>query len=106
MPRKPASKPAPKQFTLKLSSDDLTHLRDLFTVSIPKGDKLGKSISQTLASPDRSSDEQALWKKITTLCKEAKVPTGENAPDFVVGMSEAPELGVFQVVTDRKETKK
>ena len=88
-----------KTFTVKLSKFELLHLRDLFSVMLPP--EMKDTLSQRLASgQDRSLIEAKLWTKISTLCEEAGIPVGEDAPDFVVAASSAPSISVFEMSHD------
>lgn len=88
-----------KTYTLKLTKFELLHLRDLFSVSLPPA--LEVTLSQALATQqERVLVETKLWTKLSAACKEAKVPLGDNAPDFIVAASAAPSIGVFELAHD------
>jgi len=88
-----------KVFTLKLSKHELVHLRDLFSISLPVD--LKTTVSQALAlNQDRQMVETKLWNKIVALCQESNIPLDEESPDFVVTVTAAPPLGVFEVVSE------
>ena len=91
-----------KSFSLKLSKHELVHLRDLFGIMLPPDMKT--TVSQSVAaSQGRHMAESKLWNKIATLCEEACIPMGDEAPDFVVTISAPPTLGVFEIMTDSGE---
>ncbi len=97
----PALKPK-KTFTLKLSLVELVHIRDLFSVLLPVD--LKQTVSQSLAaSQGRQLIETKLWNKIVTLCNEGGVPLDDEAPDFIITVTAAPELGVFEISPERAE---
>ena len=59
------------------------------------------TVSQSIAaSQGRHMAESKLWNKIATLCEEACIPMGDEAPDFVVTISAPPTLGVFEIMPD------
>jgi hypothetical protein len=90
-----------KSFSLKLSKQELVHLRDLFGVMLPADMK--STVSQSLASSqDRQLVESKLWNKIISLCSEAEVPMGEYAPDFVISISAPPQLNVFEMISEEE----
>lgn len=92
-----------KSFSLKLSKQELAHLRDLFSVMLPADMK--STVSQSLASiNDRQLVESKLWNKVISLCNEAEIPLGELAPDFVVSITAQPQLGVFEMISEEDET--
>jgi len=91
-----------KNFSLKLSRKELVHLRDLFGVLLSADMK--STISQALASSqDRQLIESKLWNKIISLCNEAEIPLGDEAPDFIVTISSTPQLGVFELISEEEE---
>jgi hypothetical protein len=92
MPKKSSSV---LEHSLRLSREELMHIRDLFSVLVQPS----KTISQALAQSSKTSSpesELVLWKKIMTACQDAKIPLGNAAPDFAVAMTEIPQLDVFQ----------
>ena len=85
-----------KIFTLRLSKQELVHLRDLFGIMLPPDMKT--TVSQAIASSQgRHMAESKLWNKIAGLCEESNIPMGDEAPDFVVTISAPPQLGVFEM---------
>lgn len=88
-----------KTYSLKLTKFEVLHLRDLFSIVMPPNAKV--TVSQSLAeAEDRTHVEQFLWKKLSELCKEANLPLGDEAPDYIVAPVTSPELGVFQISPD------
>jgi len=91
-----------KSFSLRLSKQELVHLRDLFSVMLPADMK--STVSQSLASiRDRQLVESKLWNKIISLCNEAEIPLADAAPDFVISMTAQPQLGVFEMISEEDE---
>jgi len=91
-----------KVFSLKLSKQELLHLRDLFGIVLPVDMK--STISQALAaSQGRHMSESKLWNKLVSLFDEAEIPYGDEAPDFIVSISAPPQLGVFEMVSEDSE---
>lgn len=88
-----------KTYDLRLTKFELLHLRDLFSIAL--GPDAKRTVSQTLAEVEsRPMVETFLWKKLSDLLEEAEVPTGDDAPDFVVASTETPPLSVFQLATE------
>lgn len=91
-----------KTFALKLTKFELLHLRDMFSVSLPPD--ASKTLSQHLAElENRVLIENALWNKIASVCSEASLPTGEEAPDYIVAPISSPAMGVFQLASEPAE---
>lgn len=87
-----------KTYDLRLTKYELLHLRDLFSVSLPPGDK---TLSQSLAETEsRPMVETSLWSKVSEACSNAGLPLGDEAPDYVVASIETPALGVFQIASE------
>lgn len=87
---------------LKLTLLELLHLRDLFSVILPPDGK--QTVSSAIAlGEERSISEAQLWSKVSGLCRQAKIPVDDAAPDFVVMMVGAPTLGVFKIMDDGNE---
>ena len=98
--KKPQSKKR-KTYDLRLTKYELLHLRDLFSISLPPGDK---TLSQTLAEVEsRPMIESSLWNKVVNACSDAGLPLGDTAPDYVVASIGTPTLGVFQVASEPVE---
>ena len=86
-------------FELSLTKFELLHLRDLMSVLLPP--EGAQTLSQSLASiEDRLIVESLLWTKVNSLCKRAKLPLGEEAPDYIIATTSSPPMGVFQVNQD------
>jgi hypothetical protein len=83
-----------KTHDLTLTKSQILHLRDLFSIVFADG----TTVSQSLALTEgRASAELELWKKITKLCTLSKIPIGDEAPNHVIGISEPPIMGVFNI---------
>jgi hypothetical protein len=95
--------PKPKKsFSLKLTKQELVHLRDLFGILLPV--ELKSTVSQFLAAGQgRQLVESKLWNKISQLCAEADIPMGDDAPDFIVTMNSPPQLGVFEMAPEEDD---
>lgn len=88
-----------KTYDLRLTRTELAHLRDLFSVVLPPDTK--KTMSQHLAElEDRLYVEDKLWTKISDLLSEAKLPNGDEAPDYIVAPIAPPPMGVFPLSVD------
>jgi len=91
-----------KTTSLQLTVFELTHLRDLFSISLPP--TLAQTMSQALAQlEDRSLIEAKLWQKIALACKAADVPMDDDAADFICAASSAPPIGVFKLAQEPNE---
>ena len=44
--------------------------------------------------------ETMLWNKVSDACKEAGLPIGEEAPDYIVSPVGMTPLGIFQIAHD------
>lgn len=87
---------------LQLTVFELTHLRDLFSISLPP--TLAQTMSQALAQlEDRSMVEAKLWQKIAVACKSAGVLMDDDAADFICAASAAPPIGVFKLAQEPNE---
>ena len=85
-----------KNISLKLNVEELTHLRDLFSVLLPQEFKL--TLSESLAqSQDKQKFENVLWKKIYNLCKDNNIVIDKDANDFAVLPISQPQMVVQQV---------
>jgi len=88
-----------KNFSLRLTKQELLHLRDLFGVLLPSSMK--STISQSLAANQgRHLIESKLWNKISNLCLSADIPMGEEAPDFVATIVAPPDIGVVEMFVE------
>jgi hypothetical protein len=85
-----------KNISLKLNVEELTHLRDLFSILLPQEFKL--TLSESLAqSQDKQKFENVLWKKIYNLCKDNNIVIDKDANDFAVLPISQPQMVVQQV---------
>lgn len=85
-----------KTFSLRLTKFELLHLRDLMSVLLPPDAK--QTLSQAMASlENRQMIEAVLWKKLSEACQSADLPTGDDAPDYIIAPISAPPIGVFQL---------
>lgn len=88
-----------KTHQLRLTRFELLHLRDLMTICLPPEGK--QTVSEALSAlENRQLIESQLWKKIAAACKEAELPLGDEAPDYVVATTGVPSLGVFHLASD------
>lgn len=88
-----------KTFPVRLTRFELLHLRDLFSVLLASD--TSQTVSQALAAvEDRRLVEARLWQKLASTCREADLPTDDEAPDFVVAASQAPPVGVFKLAEE------
>ena len=88
-----------KTHQVRLSKFELLHLRDLMSICLPPEGK--QTLSGALATlENRQMVESLLWKKIVEACDEVGLPTGEEAPDYVIAPSGMAPLGVFQLASE------
>lgn len=91
-----------KTFTLRLSKFELLHLRDLLGVMLPPD--LKQTVSQMLAATeDRLLVESHLWNVVAEACKEAELPLGDDAPNYIVTATASPPVGVFRLADDPQD---
>ena len=84
---------------LRLTQFELLHLRDLMSVCLPPEGK--QTLSEALASlENRQLIESMLWKKLSAACAAVGLPTGDDAPYYVVAPTGMTPLGVFQLASD------
>jgi hypothetical protein len=89
-------------YELRLTSLELIHLRDMLSILYPSETK--KTISQSLASSEeREFEESSLWKKVSRACVEAKLPIGEEAPDYAIVPIAHPPMGIFMLGQNESE---
>lgn len=89
-----------KVITLQLTTNQLIHLRDLMSVSLPPDKDLSVSRSLSL-SQKRELDELNLWSQICSLCEEANIAIGDKAPSFIVSITNVPPMGIFEVEDEK-----
>lgn len=82
-----------ESYQLTLTRAELSHLRDLLSVVLPPDGEL--TISAVLAEVNGSQSDAVLWSKIWNLCITAKLPVGDEAPNFAVAPAGPQELSVF-----------
>ena len=83
-----------RSFEVKLTAEEVTHLRDLMSIMLPPDGST--TLSQSLANAEgRPMQESKLWSKIVAVCKLADIPTDNEAPDYAVGIVGAPTLAVY-----------
>ena len=88
-----------KTHQVRFSKFELLHLRDLMSICLPPEGK--QTLSGALATlENRQMVESLLWKKIVEACNEVGLPTGEEAPDYVVATAGMAPLGVFQLASE------
>jgi len=86
-------------FRVNLTRNELIHLRDVFSVTVPLD--RDSTVSQMLATAtNRSIVESGVWHKIATACVRAEIPVGDSAPDYVVVSVAQPQLNVMQVASE------
>ena len=97
--KKDSLKKKVRTWQVSLTQVELVHIRDLFSVKLPPD--LNTTLSQALAnSQDRTLIEASLWQKFLSTCREAKLPVGDDSPDFVIVPTAPPPLMVFEVPSD------
>jgi hypothetical protein len=83
-------------FKVNFTRFELVHLRDLFNVKIPP--EMMSSVSESLAeATNRPLLEKKLWQKLVVAFEEAQIPLDDEAPDYTLLPTSAPELRVFQL---------
>lgn len=88
-----------KLHSVRLTKYELLHLRDLFSVLLPPEGT--QTLSQALAALEgRTLIESLLWRKVSAACEAVEIPTGDEAPDFVIAPSASPPLALFQLSSD------
>lgn len=91
-----------KIFALNVTKMELVHLRDMLSILYPSESK--RTISQTLAdSESRLFEESNLWKKVASLCEDAGLPVGDEAPDYAIVPIGHPPMGVFMLSEEESE---
>ena len=90
----PSTKKRTKRSTnLKLTKAELEHLRDIMSVMAVKD--RNKTLSVLLAEHKGTKNhESKLWKKVEEACQELDIEIGEQAPDYLVGVVNNPEIAM------------
>lgn len=84
-----------KQYKLLLTAVQLEHVRDVLSVVL--NPSTGLTVSEHIAKFNkRSRDENDLWDIIVDACERAKVPRGNDAPDYVIAVV-PPEVGIIKI---------
>jgi len=85
-----------KSITLKLTSNELVHVRDLFSILMPQNYVL--TLSESLATQnDTEKLENKLWTKIYNLCKCNNISIDKDADDFAVMIANQPQLEIQRI---------
>lgn len=78
-------KNAPNQVTVTLTLEELKHIRDLMSVTIQEGGTISECLSEDEYGIG-SEAENVLWGLVSDMCTGMNVPTGDDAPDYVVSV--------------------
>lgn len=90
-----------KTFFLRLTKQELEHVRDMFSILLPL--EMKDTVSQRLATlKGRGLIEAKLWQKIVKACSDASLPLDDDAPDFIVMAVSTPPIGVFELSKDEQ----
>lgn len=93
---------AVKKFDLSLTKFELIHLRDLFSILLPTD--ATQTVSQSLAvAEERDIIEKMLWDKVCKLCRSAKVPLNDEAPDFIATIIGPAPVGIVRIADEPSE---
>jgi hypothetical protein len=105
MPKRKVAKPkepevrSVKNFDLPLTKFELIHLRDLFSILLPTD--ATQTVSQALAvAEERDVIEKMLWDKVCKLCRVAKVPLNDEAPDFIAAIIGPAPVGIVRIADE------
>jgi len=86
-------------FTLRLTRLQLIHLRDTLSIRLPP--TYEQTLSEALAErTQRTVSEITLWEKLGSACEQANIALGDEAPDYVIGISGPAPMNVFEVQGD------
>lgn len=86
------------KINLELTIEELSHLRDLMSVLVPP--HCESTLSEELAKASKTEAvEEKLWQKVYNYCKESQLSVDSDAPDFVISMTQHPELSIYKVDT-------
>ena len=92
-----------KTYSLKFTKFEILHIRDLMSILLPPEAK--QTLSQAMATlENRQMVESVLWRKIVDACKNADLPVGDDAPDYIVAPVSSPQIGVFQLAHDPSQS--
>lgn len=81
-----------KKFTkISLDINELTHIRDLFSVMFEDGISISERLANLLK---RNKVEVSLWQKIYKECENLNLPLDKEAPNFLVSPKEI-NLDIF-----------
>jgi hypothetical protein len=99
--KKPAVKcKFPSCARIELTQEELTHLRNLMSVSVISGEST-LAVSHLLSLQTSFSKEAELWKKITDACVTCGLVVGRDAPDYLVSITQM-HMGVYQLEQEKK----
>ena len=88
-----------KLFVLKLDLQQLTHLRDLLSITLPP--RYVRRISTDLALTEKREEaEDALWKEVYSLCEDAGLALNDAAPDFSLEIAHTPRLEIARLESE------
>jgi hypothetical protein len=94
-----AERDSKELFTLRLTRLQLIHLRDALSVRLPP--TYEQTLSEILAErTQRTVTEVTLWEKLGGACEQANIALGDEAPDYVIGISGPAPMSVFEVQGD------
>jgi hypothetical protein len=81
-----------KSVRISFDVDELTHLRDLFSVMFEDGSSISERLSVLLK---REKLENSLWQKIYKECENLNLDVDKDAPNFLI-TPENITLGIFK----------
>jgi len=81
---------------LKLTENQLLHIRDLMSITLAGEDD--RSISSELATKNNVGPyvENKLWVIIVNACQEANIPIEYDVPDYKIALSIQPKLFIIK----------
>lgn len=92
-------------YDLKLTRQELIHLRDLFSVLMPPDGQ--STLSEQLAEfKERQNVEHSLWEKIYDLCIKTNISTESKAPDFIVTLTSMPNITIVELPKTSEDVKR
>ena len=83
---------ATKTYDLKLSRDELEHLRALMGVTIVVSNS---QVSDPVSKLMDAKQDSKIWNRLVKLCKAANVPIDE-APDHAISMSQMYSINIVK----------